>query len=220
MQKYIQRSIKAIIFPIFLCSAHASDIPKDAMKVNPQAEIKIDKTFFDNLQMATQKSALKYGQFNEHNMTEIFQKTGNQNDIKREHAYMYMYSTSMPLVTLQNLIPQIKKMKSLEPNTTFYLVLNGFPKASFWKELKTLYKEENKNLFSVKIHPKIYETYRLTNVPAWIKVDCPKDFKFKDCDTEHSFLAKGDISFYDFYELLVKQDSSYLQTYHKLIKAN
>ena len=224
MQKHVQRSVIALFLPISLCgvisASYASDIQKNVLQTQPQAEIKVDKDFMDTLQNATQKSVLKYGQFNEHNMSTVFQNSNQSSEITREQTYMYMYSTSMPIVAIQNLIPQMKKMKSVQPNATFYVVLNGFPPASFWKELKGIYKDDIKNLFSVKIHPKIYETYRLTNVPAWIKIDCPKAFKFKQCDEEHSILAKGDISFYDFYELLVKQDASYLQTYHQLIKAN
>lgn len=218
MQKHVQRAVIALFLSIGTFNIYASDIPSSVLK-SSQQEVKIDKDFFNNLQNAAQKSVLKYGQFNEHNMSKVFQNQNNT-DIKREQTYMYMYSSSMPIVTLQNLIPQIKKMKEIQPNATFYVVLNGFPPASFWKELKGIYKEDNKNLFSVKIHPKIYETYHLSYVPAWIKTDCPKEFKFKQCDTERSFLVKGDISFFDFFELLVKQDTSYLQTYHQLIKAN
>lgn len=224
MQKYIQRAIiaqyAAMTLGGFISIAHASDVQNDVLKISSHAEIKIDKDFVQNLQMATRNSVLKYGQFDEHNMSKIFQKANDQADIKREQTYMYMYSTSMPIVALQNLIPQMKKMKSVHPDSTFYVVLNGFPKASFWKELRGIYKDDIKNLFSIKIHPKIYETYRLTHVPAWIKIDCPREFQFKKCDVERSFLAKGDISFLDFFELLVKRDTSYMQTYQQLIKAN
>ncbi len=218
MQKHVQRAVIALFLSIGTSNIYASDIPSSVLK-SSQQEVKIDKDFFNNLQNAAQKSVLKYGQFNEHNMSKVFQNQNNT-DIKREQTYMYMYSTSMPIVALQNLIPQMKKMKSVHPDSTFFVVLNGFPQASFWKELRGIYKDDIKNLFSIKIHPKIYETYRLTHVPAWIKIDCPREFQFKKCDVERSFLAKGDISFLDFFELLVKRDTSYMQTYQQLIKAN
>lgn len=223
MQKYIQQSIIAgfLFFNGILSFAatQTSPLPSEVIPFTASSsgaqEANANKDFFKNLQESAISSVEKYGQFNEHDMRNVFKNSSTQ-DEKLEETIFYMYSSSMPIVTLQNLLPQMKKLKEINPKTSFYIVLNGFPKPSFWTELRTLYKEENKNLFKVKIHPKIYEAYKLEQVPAWIKTDCPENFKFKNCKTDESYLAKGDISLIDFYELLVQQNALFKPTYQKL----
>ena len=225
MQKYIQQSIVAgfLFFNSTLSfgAMPPSAVPSEAIPFTiPSSAMQdgnVNKDFFKNLKESAISSVEKYGQFNDHDMRNVFKNSAE--DEKLEETFFYMYSSSMPMVTLQNLLPQMKKLKEVNPKASLYIVLNGFPEPSFWTKLRTLYKDENQNLFKVKIHPRIYEAYKLEQVPAWVRTECPQNFKFKNCKTSESYLAKGDISLLDFYELLVKKDNLFMPTYQKLIEA-
>jgi len=222
MQKYIQRSIIRAIVMIFInlaCFAAPQPINRDDFKIPSQSDVAMDKDFLKNLDSMSKKSVLKYGQFNEHNMSQVFSNALKEEDSKKEEVFFYMYSRSVPLVSLTNLFPQMHRLKEVKPNARIIVVLNGFPNLEFWKLLRETYKDEHRDLFKVRMDPRIFKAYQLNQVPAWIKTACPVNFEFKKCDTEKSFLAKGDMSLVDFYDLLSKQDNQYLNTYHQLIKA-
>lgn len=222
MQKYIQRAIMKTVMVVFFClSSHAAPqaVNRQDFKIPTQTDVAIDKDFLKNLDTMSKQSALKYGQFNEHNMSKVFSNTQTQEEAKKEEVFFYMYSRSVPLVSLTNLFPQMHRLKEIKPNSKIIVVLNGFPNLEFWKLLRDTYKDEHRDLFKVKIDPRIFNAYQLKQAPAWIKTACPANFEFKKCDTEKSFLAKGDMSLVDFYDLLAKHDNQYLNTYHQLIKA-
>lgn len=214
MQKYIQRQLIALIcVASFELSAQASDeIIRFSM---PSQDTTTHQEFLLNLNSVAQETALKYAQFNENNTSSVFKKQ-QKNTVE---SYFYFYSKDMPFVALQNLLPQMKKLKESDSKAKFYVVYNNFPPQTYWKELKKLHKSEYNSLFTIKIDPRLFITYDLKNVPAWVLAKCPEDFKFKQCDIDNSILAKGDISLVDFFELLSKHDKKYLTTYQNLIKA-
>ena len=222
MQKHIQRAINTLL--VILCvnsisNAAPQPINREDFKIPSQSDVPLDKDLLKNLDAMAKQSVLKYGQFNEHNMSKVFSSAMKQEEVKKEETFFYMFSKSVPLVSLTNLFPQMHRLKEIKPNAKIIVVLNGFPNLEFWKLLRTVHKDEHRDLFKVRIDPRIFKAYELKQVPAWIKTACPVNFEFKKCDTETSFLAKGDMSIVDFYDLLSKQDKQYLPTYHQLIKA-
>jgi hypothetical protein len=54
-------------------------------------------------------------------------------------------------------------------------------------------------------------------VPAFALSYCDKEYKFKTCN--HRFLARGEMSLLNFFELVSDQKNEYKKYYQKLIEA-
>ena len=66
-------------------------------------------------------------------------------------------------------------------------------------------------------HPWAYDYFKLDRVPAYALSYCKKDFRFKTC--EHKFLAKGEISLTNFFEIVSDENLEYKKYFQKLIEA-
>lgn len=214
MQKYIQRLVI-----VFFCNFFLVNIALFAQDKRLDINISDEqKNFFKDLDKISLESTKKYGNFGKVDMANLLTKT--QEEPAKEEAIFYFYSEIMPFATIKNIIPQFQKYKTLYPKTTFYIIFNGFPSNTFWKSLREIYKEEYKNLFKVKIHPRAYERFSLKQVPAWVFTACPSDFRLKQCDDQNAVLAKGNMSLNDFFELLSKHnEEKFGQRYKYLIEA-
>jgi len=185
----------------------------DDLKTHIEKKLDNNNSFLKDIKEISEDSRIKYG-------TNIFKKNDTpkkKNKIKYKEYLAYFYSENMPFLTIKNLIPSFKSLKKIKKNIQIYIVFNGFPTKDFFLKLRQEYKEEYKNLFKIKIHPPMYSYFELTEVPAYVLMDCPKDFRFKKCHKDNSIIVRGDISLLDFYQVLSDSNKKYLDTYHKLI---
>lgn len=231
MQKYFYRNVVvvlttiAIVFSISLNAQtspeEVANILKKELNLTAPKDISIEnQDFLKDLDKASKESFLKYGaKISNADISNFINKDDNNST---KNTIFYMYSESMPFVTIKNLIPQINKFKKYNPDTQFFIVFNGFPKKEFMQQLRKEYKDEYKNIFSIKIHPYIYKYFDLNAVPAYIFNRCniKDDFRFKKCKNDEAILAKGDISLVDFFNILSDNDKKYLKYYNQMIKAD
>lgn len=229
MQKYLYRNVIAFIATaiLFAANLNAQITPKN-MATKIKKEFNLDtskkvslknKDFLKNLDKASKKSFLKYGsKITNSDISDIVKKDDNN---ATKNTIFYLYSESMPFVTIKNLIPQISKFKKYNPNTQFFIVFNGFPKKQFFQKLRKEYKAKYRNILTVKVHPFIYKYYNMKMVPAYIFVRCGlgDNFRFKKCRRDKAILAKGDMSLVDFFNVLSDKKKKYLKYYNEMIKA-
>jgi len=230
MQKYLYRHVivLTILTILFSITLDAQVTPKVMVKkfkkelnlVSPKKiEIK-NKDFLKNLNESSKKSLLKYG--NTVSGADINKFVTTKDDYNTtKNTIFYMYSDSVPFAAIKNLIPQISKFKKHNPNTQFFIVLNGFPTKKFLLRLRKEYKEKYKDIFSIKVHPFIYKYYGLKMVPAYIfcKCDLGDNFRFRKCRRNEAVMAKGDMSLVDFFNILSDKNKKYLKYYNQMIEA-
>lgn len=229
MQKYFYRYVvvlttMAILFSVSLNAQKTpkeigNEIKKELSLTTPKKSELKNKDFLKDLDKASKKSFLKYGtKISNANMSNLIKKIDNNTT---KNTIFYMYSESMPFVSIKNLIPQISKFKKYNPNTQFFIVFNGFPKRDFFHKLRKEYQDKYKNIFSIKVHPYIYKYFNLKMVPAYIftRCDIGNKFRFKKCRSNEAILAKGDMSLVDFFNVLSDKDKRYLKYYNQMIKA-
>jgi hypothetical protein len=236
MQKYLYRAVVATLMLVVSFNvSNATELSKkDVYKALMRAkknvasvkkrditslDINNSEDFLKKVKEASNASYKKYGgKVFGKDMSKLFPKKDNNNT---RNTIFYMYSETMPFATIEHLIPQIKKLKEIKPKLQFYIVFNGFPKNTFFKKLRKLYKVEDKNLFAVKVHPFIYKYYNLKMVPAYIFLRCGVDeqFKFKQCKNNSAYLARGDMSLIDLFEVLSDKNKKYSKIYNYMIEA-
>lgn len=214
MQKYFYRNVVFILLMLTSNILYGAITPNDN-NVTIYVGKKLDKNsdFLKNLNKTSENSRIKYG-------TSIFKKNDTpkkKNKIKYKEYLVYFYSENMPFSTIKNLIPSFQKIKKIKRNMQIYIVFNGFPTKEFFLKLRKEYKDKYKNLFKIKIHPPMYSYFDLTEVPAYVLMSCPENFRFGKCKKDDSIIVRGDISLLDFYRVLSDSDKKYLDIYHKII---
>lgn len=112
----------------------------------------------------------------------------------------------------------IQKLNDSGKEVQGFIVLRGFPDTKTLMDfLVNSYDYGIKG--TLKIHPLIFNTFKVTRVPAFALSYCPVDdnFTFREC--ENKFLAVGDITLTDFFRMVSLKDKKYEDYYFKLIEA-
>lgn len=229
MQKYFYRNVVvlATIAILTTISLNAKTTPEETatvlkkeLSLRASKNISIEnKDFLKDLNKASKESFLKYGaKISNADISNLIKKEDNNST---KNTIFYMYSRNVPFVAIENLIPQVNKFKKYNPDTQFFIVFNGFPKKEFMQKLRKKYKDEYKNIFSIKVHPYIYSYFNLKMAPAYIFNRCNlgDNFRFKKCKSDEAVLAKGDMSLIDFFNILSEHDKKYLKYYNQMIEA-
>lgn len=229
MQKYFYRNVVvlAAIAILFSISLNARTTPEEAAVIlkkelsltTPKNISAESQDFLKDLDKASKESFLNYGaKIANADISNLIKENDNNST---KNTIFYMYSDSVPFVAIENLIPQINKFKKHNPSTQFFIVFNGFPKKEFMNRLRKKYKDEYKNIFSIKVHPYIYRYFDLKMVPAYIFNRCNlgDNFRFKKCKNDEAILAKGDMALVDFFNILSENDKKYLKYYNQMIEA-
>lgn len=112
----------------------------------------------------------------------------------------------------------IEKLNQNGKEVQAFVVLRGFPKTK--KMMDFLVNTYEGGVHGIiKVHPLIFDTFKVTRAPAFALSYCPTgdNFAFKECDNK--FLAIGDITLTDFFKMVGDKDKEYESYYFELIEA-
>jgi hypothetical protein len=74
-----------------ISNAAPQPINKEDFKIPSQSDVAIDKDLLKNLDAMAKQSVLKYGQFNEHNMSKVFSSAMKQEEVKkRRNVFLHV----------------------------------------------------------------------------------------------------------------------------------
>lgn len=178
------------------------------------------KSFFNQLGNTT--NLLSNGT----NLQELIQseiKTGNSKEDNEAQTkgfrIFYFITEDLSKDLIKSFSYELKKIREIDSTIEAHLVTNGliggsFDKmAEYVKSLQTIGIEG----ITVGFSPWAYEHFKLQKVPAFALSYCDKEYKFKTCN--HRFLARGEMSLLNFFELVSDQKNEYKKYYQKLIEA-
>lgn len=142
----------------------------------------------------------------------------NQNEFKSFTIFYFISEETSPEL-IKSFTYDIQKLKELEPTIDALLLTKGLVGGSFDSMAKYVQSLQSKGISSVDItfHPWAYDYFKLDRVPAYALSYCKKDFRFKTC--QHKFLAKGEISLTNFFEIVSDENFDYKKYFQKLIEA-
>lgn len=112
----------------------------------------------------------------------------------------------------------IEKLNQKGKEVQGFVVLRGFPKTKKMMDfLMNAY--EAGVAGTIKVHPLIFDTFKVTRAPAFALSYCPTgdNFAFREC--ENKYLAVGDITLTDFFKMVSDKDKKYESYYFELIEA-
>lgn len=133
---------------------------------------------------------------------------------QRELTIFYLTTHSLTS-GVKNFNAQVKKLNDRGDKIEGMVVLRGFPD-DLKKFIEDIYSKDIPGI--VKIHPKIFKSFNITRVPAFVLSYCPvgENFAFAQCETK--FVAIGDITLSDFLFRVSETDKDYSKYYFDLIR--
>lgn len=142
----------------------------------------------------------------------------NQNEFKSFTIFYFISEDTSPEL-IKSFTYDMQKLKEIDPNIDALLLTKGLVGGSFDSMAKYVQDLQSKGISSVDVtfHPWAYDYFKLDRVPAYALSYCKKDFRFKTC--EHKFLAKGEISLANFFEIVSDENNEYKKYFQKLIEA-
>ncbi len=142
----------------------------------------------------------------------------NQNDFKSFTIFYFISEDTSPDL-IKNFSYDIQKLKSIDNNIDALLLTRGLIGGSFDSMAQYVQNLQNLGIANIDItfHPWAFEYFDLDRVPAYALSYCKKDFRFKTC--EHKFIAKGEISLMNFFEIVSDENNEYKKYFQKLIEA-
>ncbi|MFX4240172.1 TrbC family F-type conjugative pilus assembly protein [Aliarcobacter butzleri] len=158
--------------------------------------------------------------------TYLENQTNKQYDIEENQKqfksfkifYFITEDTSKDLI--KNFSYEIQKIKELDENIEALVLTNGLIGGSFDKMAEFVKGLQDFGIKKINIgfNPWAYEYFKLDRVPAYALSYCDKNnYRFKTC--KHKFLAKGEISLTQFFEIVSDEENGYKKYYQKLIEA-
>ncbi|PAF53842.1 hypothetical protein BKH42_03680 [Helicobacter sp. 13S00482-2] len=152
------------------------------------------------------------------NQLKLYENKLNLIQQSKEKKLTIFYLTSAPLAKgSKNFNKLIEKINKNGKEVIGLIILRGFPKKE--KIMDFLMNTYEKGVGgTIKIHPLIFNTFKVTKVPAFALSYCPtnENFAFRDC--ENKFLAIGDITLTDFFKMVSDYDKNYESYYFTLIE--
>lgn len=142
----------------------------------------------------------------------------NQKNFKSFKIFYFITEdTSKDLI--RNFSYEIQKIKEIDENIEALVLTNGLIGGSFDKMASFVkgLQDFGVKKINVGFNPWAYEYFKLDKVPAYALSYCEKDYRFKNC--KHKFLAKGEISLTQFFEIVSDEENGYKKYYQKLIEA-
>lgn len=142
----------------------------------------------------------------------------NQKNFKSFRIFYFITEdTSKDLI--KNFSYEIEKIKEIDENIEALVLTNGLIGGSFDKMATFVKKLQDFGVKKINVgfNPWAYEYFKLDKVPAYALSYCEKDYRFKNC--KHKFLAKGEISLTQFFEIVSDEENGYKKYYQKLIEA-
>lgn len=142
----------------------------------------------------------------------------NQKNFKSFRIFYFITEdTSKDLI--KNFSYEIEKIKEIDENIEALVLANGLIGGSFDKMATFVKKLQDFGVKKINVgfNPWAYEYFKLDKVPAYALSYCEKDYRFKNC--KHKFLAKGEISLTQFFEIVSDEENGYKKYYQKLIEA-
>lgn len=129
----------------------------------------------------------------------------NSIDKKRQTHIFYFVSRSVPLPSIKH---NLKMAMKLPKNIVMYMVFRGMDRASKQYIFKLAkWAKRQKVPFLIKIHPFLYRDLHIRSVPAFVIGECPKEFRYKEC--QYEYIAFGDMSLDTFLKDVGERDESY-----------
>ncbi|GER94865.1 hypothetical protein A45J_2631 [hot springs metagenome] len=107
---------------------------------------------------------------------------------EKEEYIFYLFSKSVPDITLESVFNQSKKL----PNINFYGVLRGIDKThSVFEKIKNIKGFED---ITIKVNPLIFKAVGAQVVPAIVYAYCPPPDMFRSAECDYQYVVYGDIS--------------------------
>ena len=129
---------------------------------------------------------------------------------KKVDTFFYLFSTSQTKYSLYSFMQNVNKLESVNSEIKYYGVVQGILNKSQLDELQKPFKYEKdlREKVVIKMHPIMFKDLKLKRVPVYLFSSCPSnEFKYKDC--ENKYIVRGDISFVEALEIVVKEDKYY-----------
>ena len=179
------------------------------------------KSFFNQLGNTT--NLLSNGT----NLQEIINSEIKNNSSKEENEvqtkgfklfYFITEDTSKDL--LKSFSYELKKIREIDSNIEAHLLTNGLIGGSFDKMAEYVKSLQAIGIegITVGFSPWAYEYFNLKKVPAFALSYCEKDYRFKTCN--HRYLAKGEMSLLNFFELISDKNTDYKKYYQTCCECN
>jgi hypothetical protein len=146
----------------------------------------------------------------------------NKDYDKSQLTIFYFVSSDLDISNFNDFIAGIDKLKSVGYNIVGRVLFRGLIDERMdgikdWmiKSEKDFKLRRTPNV-KYQFHPWAFRYFSLEKVPAFALSACKKDFRFKTC--EHKYLAKGNMSFQNFLEILKENNKEYEDLFFDLTK--
>lgn len=138
---------------------------------------------------------------------------------KRGFKIFYFITEDISKDLLKSFSYELKKIREIDNTIEAHLITNGLIGGSFDKMAEYVKSIQAIGIEGVTVgfSPWAYEYFNLKKVPAFALSYCEKDYRFKTCN--HRYLARGEMSLLNFFELISDKKNDYKKYYQKLIEA-